>query len=140
MSQVYETSVRGTRVTWKRTRITRRVNQHFPLDEIKVLNRISHAHITKIIGSYTQKIKGKTVIGVLLLPVAIFDLPAFYFDVEDFWSTPKPERSLPATLEALGYHGEANPRHKAAPVYSQMGCLVAAVAYLHASKIKRKDI
>lgn len=105
-------------------------------------------HIIQLIGTYTHR----QFLGMLIYPVAVCDMHTFFEDVEA-WSL---SRANPDTREnrlealdsihkarliAIGYNFPGpGSRFNASPVYSKMGCLLSAIAYLHNQKIRHKDL
>jgi len=85
-------------------------------------------------------------------PVAVCDLHTLFDDIEE-WTSVAPEiRNVQKDLQSLetlrrlrlqnlGYDfpGKSEAR-KATLIFSQIGCLVSAVAYLHEQKIRHKDL
>lgn len=79
--------------------------------ELETLKRLSHHHLVKYIGSYTDK----RFVGILMSPVADCDLLVF------LKATPFPAERR---IELRHFYG----------------CLASALLYLHESKIRHKDI
>jgi serine/threonine protein kinase len=115
--------------------------------EVMILTKLVHAHIMQLIGTYTHK----KVMGVLMYPVAVCDLHTFFEDIEA-WTNIAPNNNPKAELDSLdpihrsrlehlGYDFPAKmERQKATLIYSKIGCLVSAVAYLHDQSIRHKDL
>jgi serine/threonine protein kinase len=133
---VYETIVHGTKLAWKRTWRKRKRNTDVRA-EVEILKRLSHPHLVRLIGSYMQN----RCLGMLLYPMAVCDLQRFFDDAEAYW-TGKAAISNTTRLEQLGYFSKSSHQHKAWPVYTRIGCLISAIAYLHSQKIqiRHKDL
>jgi len=150
MSDVYETTIQGYKIAHKRTLFRRRIGEQ-ERKEVEILKRLSHVHIVQLVGTYVRRKH----LGILLYPVAICDLHTFFEDVEA-WSkvlaanenrdsSLLARRSLDsdvkARLKALHYDfPDGNGANWASIVYSRIGCLVSAIAYLHSQKIRHKDL
>ena len=131
---IHETAVQGLKVAWKRTSRHRRSNAHVRL-EIKVLKKLSHRHRVLLIGSYAHK--GS--VGLLLYPVVVCDLGTFFEDAKAYLQdNAADDQGL--RIRKLGCSSGSSLKHKAWPIYSQIGCLLSAVAYLHSQNIRHKDI
>ena len=78
---------------------------------------------------------------MLLYPVAICDLHTFFDDAEGYWSNTADEFQM-ERLKQIGYFPDyvRTLKHKAWPIYSQIGCLVSAISYLHSQSIRHKDL
>lgn len=139
--------MQGWKLAHKKIYFTRRVKE-IEKKETSILTKLVHVHITQLIGTYTQK----KILGVLMYPVAVCDLHTFFEDVEA-WSNVAPTERQPGVgadfmdhihrsrLEELCYNFPAKTeQHKATLVYSKIGCLISAVAYLHDQKIRHKDL
>ncbi|KAF2820293.1 kinase-like protein [Ophiobolus disseminans] len=139
--EVYETTIRGVRVANKRIIIRRKVGEKLKR-EVEILKEITHIHIVKIVGAYTQ---GQN-LSLLSHPVALCDLETFFEDVEGYWSASKSgsvseyHTASLARLKGLDYFHSTPSRNKATPVYSRIACITSAIAYLHESKVKHKDL
>lgn len=145
---VYETKVQGWQLAHKKLVVKRKLADK-EKREIEILKRLSsHVHMIQLVGTYTHR----NFLGLLLYPVAVCDMYTFFEDVEA-WSDVKAEYEdledqLDALdsvhkerLTALGYDFPApNMRSMASPIYSKMGCLISAIAYLHDQKIRHKDL
>jgi hypothetical protein len=81
------------------------------INELGNLKRLSHAHLVRLVGSYTDP----NHIGLLMEPIADCDLKAFLSQ------TPFPPGSLLVLRRSFG-------------------CLTSAVKYLHDSKCRHKDL
>lgn len=135
MAWVHETTVQGHKVAWKkmhiRTRSRRGVKE---MKEVEVLKKLSHVHMVVLVGTFTHE----RVLGLLLHPVAVCDLQSFFEDAQAYLSN-SAEDSQMLRLNALEYVTKQE-LGLAWPIYSQLGCLVSAVAYLHSQSIRHKDL
>jgi serine/threonine protein kinase len=131
--------------------------------EIEIIKKLSHRHIIRLIGTYTHG----PFLGLLLWPVATCDLASVLEDVdwlqEGFWYWNGLSPELPedwmeqrgdreARLRALGltiqnctelFFGDDIVLNRDLAVVflkKTVGCIASAVAYLHASNIKHKDL
>lgn len=135
MGDVHETNVMGYTLAWKRM-IFRRNATPSDRKEVEIMKKISHKHMVELIGTYTHQQH----LGMLLYPVATCDLHTFFEDVEAFW-TKSADSIQTARLRQLKYFESPHHTHaKAHPIYSQLGCLISAVEYLHWQKIRHKDL
>lgn len=89
------------------------------LKEIRIHRRLEHRHITSVVGTFTR---GKYSCGILLQPVADYDLGEY----------------LHRVLDKLEYHRSIAEDVKL--LSCSFGCLASGLAYLHWQKIKHKDI
>jgi hypothetical protein len=80
-------------------------------NELKTLKKLSHIHLVKLVGSYTDP----KYVGLIMWPVADMDLAAFLANYPD-------------------------PKKRKICLRRFFGCLATAVAYLHDNKIRHKDI
>jgi serine/threonine protein kinase len=80
-------------------------------NELKTLKQLSHIHLVKLVGSYTDP----KYVGLIMWPVADMDLATF-----------------------LAHHPDSKERKICLRRF--FGCLGTAVAYLHDNKIRHKDI
>ncbi|CAN9082101.1 unnamed protein product [Alternaria alternata] len=132
---VYETTIHGLKVAWKRTSRNKKSRESIRL-EVEVLKKLSHRHLLRLIGSYTHKRS----VGLLLYPVAVCDLGTFFEDAEAYLQDNATD-DQELRLRQLGYSSSRLClKHKAWPIYSQIGCLLSAIAYLHSRSIRHKDI
>ncbi|CAI9637321.1 hypothetical protein GT037_008251 [Alternaria burnsii] len=132
---VHETTVQGLKVAMKSSSRYKSSKESIRL-EIEVLKKLSHRHLVRLIGSYTHK----RFVGLLLYPVAVCDLGTFFEDAEAYLQDNAAD-DQELRLRQLGYSSSKLYRkHKAWPIYSQIGCLISAVAYLHSQSIRHKDI
>jgi serine/threonine protein kinase len=145
MGDVHETTIQGWEVAHKRVAFRRKIGKK-EMSEIEIMKKISHIHMLQVVGTYTQK----NCFGLLLYPVAVCDLHTFFEDVEA-WShlqdlSPAErdeafEDSHKRRLDVLGYdYPTSSSLYKASTVYSQIGCLMSAVAYLHSQNVRHKDL
>jgi serine/threonine protein kinase len=135
VGDVHETSIEGFSLAWKRMIFKRKVNLH-ERKEIEILKKLSHVHMIRLVGTYTHRQH----LGILLYPVALCDLHSFLEDVEDY-CTDKADDIQTARLTALGYFETLDTDVALAlPIYTQIGCLVSAISYLHSQKIRHKDL
>ncbi|KAH6878144.1 kinase-like domain-containing protein [Alternaria rosae] len=149
MSDVYETTIQGYKIAHKRTLFRRRIGER-ERKEVEILKRLSHVHIVQLIGTYVQRKH----LGILLYPVATCDLHTFFEDVEAWSKVVAADESgssvtrrdsldsdVKIRLETLHYDfPEGGGGSWASIVYSKIGCLVSAIAYLHDKQIRHKDL
>jgi serine/threonine protein kinase len=148
MGDVHEVIVQGHKLALKRMVIKRKLGGK-EKREIEILKRLSsHDHIIQLVGTYTHR----QFLGLLLYPVAVCDLHTFFEDVEAWHGTGDESNSLETRkelldttekirLDALGYDFPlTNKLYNASPVYSNVGCLISALSYLHDEKIRHKDL
>ena len=132
---VHETTVQGLKVALKRSS-RHKMSKESIRREVEVLKKLSHRHLVRLIGSFTHKRS----IGLLLYPVAVCDLGTFFEDAEAHLQDDATD-DQELRLRQLGYpSSKLYLKHKAWPIYSQIGCLISAVAYLHSQCIRHKDI
>ncbi|KAF3004394.1 hypothetical protein E8E13_010108 [Curvularia kusanoi] len=131
---VHETTIRGHCFAWKIIS-SKRNAKLIDRSEINILMRLSHVHMIQSFGTYTQQRD----LGILLYPVASCDLEIFFEDVEAF-CTSQADDDQKARLKDVGYTLDPTAKYKAWPIYTQIGCLVTALAYLHSERIRHKDI
>ena len=149
---VYETSCNGVKLAWKRKYCRRKIDER-ERREIEVIKKLSHRHIIGLMGTYTHG----PFLGLLLWPVAICDLASLLEDVDwmqkraysetfnssENWTEQTEERE--ARLQALGIATQYVTTRFAynwavAFLRRTIGCISSAVAYLHQSDIKHKDL
>lgn len=158
---VYETTCKGIALAWKRKFCRQKIGRR-ERQEIEIIKRLNHEHIITLVGTYTQG----PFLGLLLWPVAVCDLAAFIEDVD--WlqrqdllphevsildTTPDDIAERTTRLMALGVWNlqidtrldskEAiNATLELAILYLEksIGCMASAVAYLHRSGVKHKDL
>ncbi|KAK5687602.1 hypothetical protein LTS10_001742 [Elasticomyces elasticus] len=83
-------------------------------NELKLLKSLSHKHIVKVVGSYTDSKE----VGLIMLPVAEKNLATF----------------LGETLSS------GNDVDRRVRIRSYFGCIATALEYLHAQGVRHKDI
>lgn len=146
MGDVYETTIRGWKLAHKRIVVKRKIGTP-ERKEIEILKRLSsHTHMIQLVGTYTHR----QFLGLLLYPVAVCDLHTFFEDVEA-WSNAQTSTTAIGSrlrvldpvhkdrLKALDYDFPDRGSHfHASPVYSNIGCLISAIDYLHHQKIRHK--
>ncbi|CAN9352420.1 unnamed protein product [Alternaria alternata] len=151
---VYETSCNGVKLAWKRKYCRRKIGER-ERREIEVIKKLSHRHIIRLMGTYTHG----PFLGLLLWPVATCDLASLLEDVDwlqkpilleqglplklsEEWTEQTEERE--ARLQALGIllGGVTTLARDSAVAFlkSTIGCIASAVAYIHESDIKHKDL
>jgi len=106
-------------LTRKTMTCSRRLSLHQAFSEVEHLQKLEHAHVIQLVGSYLQ---GKK-FSVLLYPVADYDLGAFLDEV--LLATSKSTLSNENSVIAL---------------WNSFGCLVQALGYLHSKHTKHLDI
>lgn len=84
-------------------------------NELRILKKLSHRHLVKLIGSYTDRQS----VGIIMTPVADMDLST-YLDAERVSPNDKKDRQI--CLRRF------------------FGCLATALKYLHGQEIRHKDI
>lgn len=133
MGDVYETTIRGYNLAWKKITSKRQVNLG-QRKEIDILKKVSHRHMVRLVGTYTSRME----LGILLYPVALCDLHTFFEDIEAYWTNSADEEQS-RRLSLLNLT-TSDPTEKASPAYHQIGCLVSAIEYLHRKEIRHKDL
>jgi len=150
---VYETSCNGVKLAWKRKYCRRKIGER-EMREIETIKKLSHRHIIRLMGTYTHG----PFLGLLLWPVATCDLATLLEDVDwlqekvlvDYANEPglsvkqsEHDADREARFCALGILTQ-DPEidsHPARHFLKQtIGCIASAVAYLHASNVKHKDL
>jgi len=136
MAVVYETNVQGHSLAWKKVGLRKKLTKK-DMQEIEILKQLSHEHIIRLVGTYTHH----RILGLLLFSVAVCDLHTFFDDAEAYWNQTAEESQL-QRLRQLGYfkEDETTYKHKAWPIYAQIGCLMSAIAYLHSQSVRYKDL
>jgi serine/threonine protein kinase len=146
MGDVHGITVQGYKLAHKRMVIKRKLAGK-EKREIEILKRLSpHQHIIQLVGTYTHH----QFLGLLLYPVAVCDLHTFFEDVETWHDTRSGSNSLDAwkgmldsaqksRLDALGYDFPQE-CYYASHVYSNLGCLISALSFMHDKKIRHKDL
>ncbi|CAN9137738.1 unnamed protein product [Alternaria alternata] len=154
---VYETEIasNGIRLAWKRKYVRRKIRQS-ERREIEIVKRLSHPHITRLIGTYTRG----PVLGLLLWPVATCDLATLLEDA-DWLRKRTTDRNWEASDALVSVYSEGHD-HDREPAFVSLrlvggdsqqtlnntitylektiGCIASAVSYLHGSGIKHKDL
>lgn len=145
---VYETTIKTIPVAWKRKFCRYKIGAR-ELQEIEIIRRLDHQHIIKLVGTYTHG----PFLGLLLWPVAKCDLATFLEDVdlvvrvrggsvEDIMEGDQ----IPASerLTSLGFDISQDPAELMSALTRRLeetlGCLTSAIVYLHAQKIRHKDL
>lgn len=131
---VYETAVQSHRLALKKMFFKRKVDM-IGRKEIEILRKLSHPHVVQLLGTYTHG----NWLGLLLYPVAVCDLQTFFEDVEAFQQQ-KADDYQKEHLELLGSLNDTEATGWASPIYSQIGCLVSAISFLHSHDIRHKDL
>ncbi|KAK8096024.1 kinase-like protein [Apiospora kogelbergensis] len=80
--------------------------------ELKSLKKLSHHHVVKLVGSYTDS----TSLGIIMSPIADMDLQAYLNS------------------------NEVDPEHRRRMLRCFFGSLATALAYIHGKNIRHKDI
>ncbi|KAH7405851.1 kinase-like domain-containing protein [Phaeosphaeria sp. MPI-PUGE-AT-0046c] len=145
---VHEVCVQKHKLAHKRMVVKRKIGGK-EMKEIEILKRLSsHEHMIQLVGTYNHR----QFLGLLVYPVAICDMATFFEDVEAWHNTASvantvdDRQSLLETnqnnrLVALGYDfPSVDKSYKASLIYSKIGCLISATAYLHDQKIRHKDL
>lgn len=140
---VFETTVCGQKVAWKRQFCRRRIAEQ-ELREIAILKKIDSRHIIKLVGTYTHG----PFLGLLLSPVAVCDLGTFLEDVDSLLHRSEDagfdHQGIQQRLDGLGIQSSLAPMaiQQAAlkRLKQSIGCISSAIAYLHRQSIRHKDI
>jgi hypothetical protein len=135
---VYEARVQGIFFAWKRRWYRGRISQ-IERKEIEIMKKLSHPHIIRLIGTYTHR----QILGMLLYPVAVCDLQTFFQDLEVSISEKEIDAAQKDRLEKLGLpHESKEDLRRSANIflYTSIGCIISAVAYLHSENIRHKDL
>ncbi|KAL2801532.1 kinase-like domain-containing protein [Aspergillus granulosus] len=140
---VFETTVCGQTVAWKRQYCRRQISTQ-DLREMDILKKIDSRHIIKLVGTYTHG----PFLGLLLWPVAICDLGTFLEDVDrilhGFGNVGIDYPAITQRLYSLGLDAPQSPSHTicAATIRlkQSIGCISSAITYLHQRAIRHKDI
>jgi serine/threonine protein kinase len=121
-------------------------------EEAKVMEKLDHKHIVTLVGTYSVR---RHELFILIWPVAVCNLQNFVEDVDTLRSG-KGDRdgiierltALELNLEELGGSGKTenggNHDHNVRTIRQyleqMMGCIVEAVDYCHAEKIRHLDL
>jgi serine/threonine protein kinase len=137
---VFETTVCGQKVAWKRQFCRRRIAEQ-ELREIAILKKIDGRHIIKLVGTYTHG----PFLGLLLSPVAVCDLGTFLEDVDSILHQSEDSevdhQAIQQRLGGLGIQGPMGIQQAALKRLKQsIGCISSAFAYLHRQSVRHKDI
>ncbi|EXA31482.1 serine/threonine protein kinase [Fusarium oxysporum f. sp. pisi HDV247] len=140
---VFETTVCGQTVAWKRRYCRRQIGAQ-DLREMDILKKIDGRHIIKLVGTYTHG----PFLGLLLWPVAVCDLGTFLEDVDNLLKGPGDAgidyQAMTQRLHSLGIDTTQNldSAHYAAltRLKQSIGYTSSAIAYLHQRSIRHKDI
>ncbi|ORY17261.1 kinase-like domain-containing protein [Clohesyomyces aquaticus] len=142
---VYETRCKGVSLAWKK-KFKRRGIGAREKREISIMTKLSHHHITKLVGTYTA---GKF-FGLLIWPVAVCDLATLLDDLDmvkemlALGNNAQIEDSeVTDRLQALGLRTDnLQELHTgiSGRLNRSLGCLTSAVAYFHGQEIKHKDL
>lgn len=139
---MYQIKVQGWQLAHKRVQCRRKISER-DKREIEIMRRLSNIHIIQLIGTYTWR----RFLGLLLYPIAVCDMHTFFEDVEA-WTTLQADKNpssvlgstIEARLKALDYDFPGSQTHThALPIYTKIGCLVSAIAYLHEQQIRHQD-
>lgn len=119
-------------------RCTRRWTIKDALIEVEHLNRLRHAHIVQLVGSYVQK---KT-FAILLYPVADCHLGTFLEETSKMQKRLPPEALVNAKI-APGMHNNADLyvyMSRASALAASLSCCIHALEYVHRQTTKHMDI
>jgi hypothetical protein len=90
---VHEIVIQGCRLAHKRIVIRHRKIGPKERKEVEIMKKLaSHSHMLQLVGTYTHK----QFLGILMFPVAVCDLHAFFEDVEA-WSSLHAEKDTRST-------------------------------------------
>lgn len=170
--QVHQVKLGKTVVALKRTWISKRLQPQGKLRQqdtaeielLKKLSRNQHRHIIEVIGSYVLPGKTHTELGILLWPIAQYDLSRLLGQIErnnELLSRQcvisEEHVDTDALMELRAFSGlpawemqDANPDLNAAVletslpvrarILSSLGCITSAVRYLHEQGIRHRDL
>lgn len=124
-SSVDVVKCRRIKLARRLTHLTHRTNQKTLLREVQALQKLKHAHVVQLIGTYRQGRK----FAALLYPVADIDL-ADYLEEARYMSD--------ANEDWVGTEGDERAHQDVLSKGSL--CLVSALRYVHESGIKHMDI
>ncbi|KAF2659529.1 kinase-like protein [Lophiostoma macrostomum CBS 122681] len=111
----------------KTMRCPRRWTRTDAVNEVEHLNRLRHAHIVQLVGTYVQN----RTFAVLMYPAADCDLRKFMEDTIDLRTS--------AAMDELGLASQEYQQRRQA-LASFFGCLISALAYIHSETTKHMDI
>lgn len=94
--------------------------------EMETHRKLQHRHITKVFGSYIQEDQGRGLFGILIEPLAEYDLNGFLDKIE--WEVEHSEGERKINDDDFTTLNES------------FGCLASGLFYLHDGSIKHKDI
>ena len=135
---VWETYCKGFAPA-RKTKCCRRKIGDAERKEITILKKLNHNHIVKLVGTYTYR----QFLGLLLWPVAVCDMATFFEDFETMLGENCTTDEQGARLTTLGLSCESQASihsHGCKFLYSKIGCLASAIAYLHEQKVRHKDL
>jgi hypothetical protein len=115
---------RRIRLARKKIRCHRRLKKEDVIVEVEHLQRLQHAHIIRVVGTYTLKKD----LAILLYPATQWNLDEFMDD------TPEESTSISMT------GGSQVENHTLPPLYQFFGCLSDALSFIHKQHIKHMDI
>jgi serine/threonine protein kinase len=116
---------RRIRLARKKIICNRRLKKEDAITEVEHLLRLQHAHIVRIVGTYTIRKD----LAILLYPAAEMDLDAYMEGVLDDFDTSAP-------LVAR----EAFSKLATSTIKTFFGCLSNAIAFIHGRNVKHMDI
>lgn len=151
--EVYETSCQGVALALKTIYCPPGFDSKQRRKEIEIIKKLSHRHIVKLVGTYTQGPR----LGLLLWPSATCDLATFLddvdrlsrgVDVEEDSDRDMAEDADTKSQRAIRFHGLGvrNPyksrqlQNARQRLYESLGCLAGAIDYLHSCRIRHKDL
>jgi serine/threonine protein kinase len=108
----------------KKIQCSWRVKREDMIEEVAHLQRLSHAHIVRGVGTY---VIGKE-LSILLYPATTHNLEAFLTEYTELNDQPRTSASLPLLFSMK------------AALDNFMKCLVHTIAFVHANLIKHMDI
>jgi serine/threonine protein kinase len=154
MGPVYETTIRGHAFAWKRRYCRYRIGDA-ERKELEILKKVSHHHIIRLVGSYTYQ----QFLGLLLYPVAFYDLATLLEDMEavvdeDTAMMPSQYERLKRFCDTdLRFHDPEDQARYGFDynrqfigdflkpfILSKIGCVISAVECLHSQRIRHKDL
>ncbi|KAH7084916.1 kinase-like domain-containing protein [Paraphoma chrysanthemicola] len=118
---------RRIRLARKRIRCTRTLRKEDCVTEVEHLQKLQHAHILRVVGTYTFKKD----LAILLYPVCPWNLEEFMDELVD----PKSdihEDFLEPPLARVNFVGRS--------LSGAFGCLAHAMAFIHEKNVKHMDI